>query len=71
MKTIARYITTILAAGFMLAACAQLGFPAPQTPAQTVYVAKADFLAALTIANQYKICRRAGRAIPSARISPS
>lgn len=54
MKNLARYVTAILAAGFMLAACAQLGFPAPKTPAQAVYAAKGAFLATVLIANQYK-----------------
>lgn len=47
-------------AGFALAACSTFGIPAPQSPAQTVYAAKGDFAAALTIANQYAALPRCG-----------
>lgn len=38
----------------LLAGCGTLGIPAPQTPAQAVYEAKASFLGALKVANEYK-----------------
>lgn len=44
----------VAAMGLALAACTTLGFPAPKTPAQAVYAAKANFLAAVTIAGKYK-----------------
>jgi hypothetical protein len=53
MKAISRMIPTILAAGLLLCACAELGFPAPKTPQQTVYTAKAAFLVALRAADEY------------------
>lgn len=37
-----------------VAACSVLGLPDPQTPAQAVYETQGGFLAALTVANQYK-----------------
>ena len=48
-----RFFTLAIAA-LALCACAAIGLPAPQTPAQTVYTAKSDFLAAVLVADQYK-----------------
>ena len=37
-----------------LAACQSAGIPPPETPAQTVFVAKGQFLIALGVANNYR-----------------
>jgi len=61
-----RKLIVALAAAAMLAGCTALGIPSPQTPAQTVYTAKSDFLAAVLIANQYKALP--GCAVPDAPV---
>jgi hypothetical protein len=47
-----------LVAALCLAACSTFGDP--QTPRQTVYAAKVSFLAAVTVADQYKNLPRCG-----------
>lgn len=52
MKSIRLSAAAVLIA--FLASCASLGIPAPKTPRQAVFAADGAFLAAVTIANDYK-----------------
>jgi hypothetical protein len=47
-------ITLCIAAAGFLAGCSSLGLPTPKTPKQAVYAADAGFLAAVTVADNYK-----------------
>lgn len=47
-------IVQVIAAALLLSSCASLGLPTPKTPRQAVYAADGAFLAAVTIANDYK-----------------